>query len=250
MSRFGFKDLVFSVVMFTLGMGFVFSYMRYDTLVKQMQSLESKMDTLANKPVATGNLPQQQYLQAIETRLNELEKVQDLNNEKLSSISKDSSKAQSEQTSPNASGAGGIVEDDKLKEIVKKQVEQSRAEEREKRNQDWGERMKVEGVAMVEKGIGTPLTEAQKEAIAPFFTDYSKKTQNIWWESGRDESGKVLTYDEKVKRSDEIRAEIYAKMKMSLTSSQAQQFDNWIKIRNEKRSKNEEVEGTGPLRWF
>lgn len=139
-------------------------------------------------------------------------------------------------------------ENKELEQIVRDVIKKREEEKEAASDADWDKRVKTEGIALVGRGV-PDLTEEQKALIAPLMEKYAATVQPVWW-PGVDAEGKSIPFDEKVKRSDEIRAGIYKEIKQYLSAHQVQKFDQWIADRKARIDKNESVDGWGPFRWF
>ena len=132
-----------------------------------------------------------------------------------------------------------------LKQEVLKVLEEVKREE----DARWQERVKRTGVDVIAKATG--LTTQQQEMIAPFVEEHLKAVQAVWWPGTvKDEQGqeRALTYDEKLKLSEEARAKVDARVRLFLMGAQRDAYDAWVKQWREEAPKR--TGETGPLRWF
>ncbi len=132
-----------------------------------------------------------------------------------------------------------------LREQVVRALEEIRKEEDAK----WSERVKRAGVDVIAKAVG--LTRDQQDLITPMVEEHLKAIQTIWWPgTEKDEKGeeRTLTYEEKVKRSEEARAKVDERVRLFLMGTQRDAYETWAKgWREEAPKRTGEV---GPLRWF
>lgn len=232
--------------------GLVFAHMKFtrqesniNDLIGAVQTLQRKAD--AATPPEVRNIVQKEGYddsQLVRRMSDQYDKL----HQEIETLAK----KMAAQEKPAASGpstpttAPVTTEVERIVAEVLKKRDQEEAIEREKRTREM---RGPEGVAFLSTAI-PDLTDSQKEVIAPFMADYAVRTQRIWWRPGTDENGKPLSGEEKIKRSDEIRAEIYTGIKKVLTPQQSSQFDNWINERKAKIERGEKTEGQGPFQWF
>jgi hypothetical protein len=132
-----------------------------------------------------------------------------------------------------------------FKEEVRKVLDEVKREEDAK----WQERLKRSGVDVIAKAAG--LTTQQQEMIAPLVEEHLKAVQSVWWPGTvKDEQGqeRALSYEEKVKLSEEARAKVDARVRLFLMGAQRDAYDAWVKQWREEAPKR--TGETGPLRWF
>jgi hypothetical protein len=132
-----------------------------------------------------------------------------------------------------------------VRETVIRILEELRVEE----NRRWDERVKRAGVDLLAKQLD--LTPGQVDLATPLVEEHLKQIQSYWWPgTARDESGKerALTYEEKVRLSDEARAKMDDRVRLLLSRAQQAAYDEWVrKWREDAPKRSGEV---GPLRWY
>jgi hypothetical protein len=132
---------------------------------------------------------------------------------------------------------------------IREQVVRALEEIRKEEDAKWSERVKRAGVDVIAKAVG--LTRDQQDLITPMVEEHLKAIQTIWWPgTEKDEKGeeRTLSYEEKVKRSEEARAKVDERVRLFLMGTQRDAYETWAKgWREEAPKRTGEV---GPLRWF
>jgi hypothetical protein len=131
-----------------------------------------------------------------------------------------------------------------LKESVVRVLQELRREE----DARWQERLAKAGVNVLSKELA--LTRTQEELLAPVVEEHLEAIRKFWWPGTVVENGqeRALTYDEKVKLSDEARAKVDARVRAFLDRGQAAAYETWSKAWREEAPKR--AGEVGPLRWF
>ena len=131
-----------------------------------------------------------------------------------------------------------------LRESVVKVLEELRREE----DARWQERVKKAGVSVLSKELA--LSRAQEELLTPVVEEHLAAIQKFWWPGTVVENGRerALTYDEKVKLSEEARAKVDARVRAFLDRGQSAAYDAWSRTWREEAPKR--AGEVGPLRWF
>lgn len=132
-----------------------------------------------------------------------------------------------------------------LRRAVRDVLAELKAEEDER----WAERLRRSGIDVLAKELA--LNASQVELATPIVEEHLKAIQSAWYPGTvREPDGteRALTWEEKLRLSEEARARVDARIRTVLDGAQAARYDAWVRTwREEAPKKAGEV---GPLRWY
>jgi hypothetical protein len=128
-------------------------------------------------------------------------------------------------------------------------VERVLDEIRREQDAQWQERVRKAGMDVLSKALA--LNAGQEQLVTPVVEEHLRKIQSFWWPGTvTDDSGqeRTLTYEEKVRLSDEARRAMDERMRLFLTGAQLAAYEEWARQWRQEAPKR--TGDVGPLRWF